>query len=642
MEQTTSVRLVWPPPGLEGTQGVLWRRAGELGLGGSVLVFPLLFSVARPQPFSSLGAFGSAWWVPLLTSALGSLLVIRALAGLLLFFRTARRASHHGIDLETVLQVAADHNGEVGALLQGTRCFRTLEGPVRERAVRTRIWACLLFLSASTWIILGWALSLLLASRGLLKPGGMWILTLGPAGMAVVAGVAMKGIEGTLLQAAFRPLFWNRWRNPGQQEAASQWGEGLRRYREERGERLSTGTAIPTAGALSVVGLSLLVLLPTAGLTMTGAAGSLLASLSIPKFSTVQQRAGAAEALRPLRLATDPSITPMEAGQALHALVSAGNSGGSEALLLDPVRAYDEPFLPLERENPVGVPPEEWAVELFPMAQKGFSPEAEAYLMEAAGHPGLAEFDVLALAEAIDVLGGRLVLPFPEGTSSFDIPIPRLMSVRLAGYSMVGRAALQFQEGDAAGADHTLRTLLSAGLLMGEQSPFLIDALVGYVLALVAGDGLQTLYGVAGRETEAETLDWVRQSAKGAAERAVQGRSGFDAASALRGMPATVGNQEALRGLRWEYLHLLAGISDCVNPNQIVFGPGVERRAFMEEVRAGLVRFPSEEALFDVMAKGWTELPGGGGPGSALAGTVRAVLGDRAGSCASLFATGVF
>ena len=74
----------------------------------------------------------------------------------------------------------------------------------------------------------------------------------------------------------------------------------------------------------------------------------------------------------------------------------------------------------------------------------------------------------------------------------------------------------------------------------------------------------------------------------------------------------------------------------------MVFGPGADRLAFMEEVRASLVRYPSEEALFDVMAKGWADVPGGGGSGAALAGTVRAVLGDRAGSCAGLLAAGVF
>ena len=40
--------------------------------------------------------------------------------------------------------------------------------------------------------------------------------------------------------------------------------------------------------------------------------------------------------------------------------------------------------------------------------------------------------------------------------------------------------------------------------------------------------------------------------------------------------------------------------------NRIVFGVGEDHTAFVEEARASLVRWPSDEALFELARYGWT------------------------------------
>jgi hypothetical protein len=646
LERTTPIRVTWPPPGLESYQGVLWRKAGELGFGGAVLVFPILLSVAPSQPFNSLGLFGGAWWLLGLTSLLGLIIVMRALGGLLGFFSSARTAALHGIDLETTLQVGADHRGDMGALLQGTRSYRSLDERHRTLAIRARIAACILFLSAATWITAGWVLSLLLASRGLLGPTGVWILTLGPAGATLLAATLAKGLEGTAVRKAVGPLFWNRWRNPGQRDAAEIWGQELSRFRVERGERVTSGRGAPLIGALSVLALAIFVLIPTASFSVAATVGPLLASVAFPRFSSVEKRAGNAEALRHLRLSPDPGISPQEAGEALHVLGSAGRGNPVPGLMKDAVRTFDTRILPRGGENPVGVQPEKWGTELFPLVLEGITPEAETFLREVASHPALAEFETLAHAQAVDVLGARLVIPLPEGTSAMAIPVPSLSQLREGSYALVARAALQLMDGDPEGAEQTLRTVLSAGFLLGEESPTAIDALVGYVLVTNAGDALESLYQSSGRQEEAEALRWVRGSTERATEMVTEmvteNALRPEVQGALLTMPARVTSEASVRGLRWEYFQILAGLSPCINPHQVLFGPDETMAEFLRSARSQLVRYPSEGAVFDVMKKGWFTLRARGDWGGPLEGMVNATLGGRLGGCAGIWAAGVF
>jgi hypothetical protein len=275
------------------------------------------------------------------------------------------------------------------------------------------------------------------------------------------------------------------------------------------------------------------------------------------------------------------------------------------------------------------------------MVSEGMTPEGEAFLRKVADHPGLAEFETLARAEAMDVFGASLALPLPEDVSALNLPIPSMTPSREGSYAMIARAAIQLMDGDPNGAELTLRTILSAGLLMGDESPTLIGSLIGYVLTANAGDALISLYEASGRREEAEALRWVRETAEVAAKKAQGGLLRSGAETAYRTMSAEVLDETQIRALRWEYFMLLGGLSPCINPRQVVFGSGSDQAEFMRSARSSLVRYPADAVVFDVMKKGFFDLEPSGSWRGALAGIVTAALGEEAGKCAGVLASGM-
>jgi hypothetical protein len=638
----TTLRLVWPPPGLESCQGVLFRKAVHLGFGSLILALPILLSVTLPQAFNSAGAFGAAWWLPGLTSALGLMIMFPALTGLFTFFRTGQQASYHGIDLDTILQVGADHAGDTAALIQGTRVYRSLDPKRRETAVRARVWAMLLVLSAAIWLTVGWALALLLASRGFLSPTGVWILAMGPAALSLGGGVVARGWEGTALRPVFGSFFWNRWRNPGQREAARIWGEGVRRFRIERGENVVSGRVPSFAGTASVLLLAGFTTLSTVGFTLSSAVGPVLADVTVAPFSGTALKFAQASAFRYLRLPPDPEISPTRAGEALQVLASAGGTNRGQPVWKDPVRTLEAPFFSEGVESALKLRREKWPSELLPLAARGLPPEQEAFLREVAAHPGLQEFETLARAPGADILGASLQLPLPEGITSWEIPLPRSSALRDGAYALVARAVVQFLDGSPEEAEMTLRTLLSAGFLLADESPTLIHGLVGVVMARYAADALEDLYDLSGRDTDAERLRGVRDAAKTAAETVWRWSPSPEPWEALRRMPETVLDDAVLRGLRWEYYRVLSGLRPCINPHQMVFGPDARAQAFVAEARSGLARYPAEGAVFEVMNKGWFGSQEASGLPGAAGAIARAVLGRSTGACAAIIGSPLF
>ncbi|MBT8395487.1 MAG: hypothetical protein HKO65_14335 [Gemmatimonadetes bacterium] len=636
-DSNTQLRLIWPPPGLEACQGILWRKAGQLGFGSTVMVLPFLLATTWSQPFSSLGVFGEAWWLLGLSTVVGLLIILRALAGIFGFFRKTTQAAEHGIDLETALQVGSDHAGDTGALLQGTREFYSLDERKRMRVVQARIWSSIFLLSAATWISVGWLVSVLLATRDVIGPVGAWLLTLGPAAGMLLAVMVSLGYEGTLLTSVRGPFLWNRWNNPGRENAAQLWGKGLQGLRMQRGEATVSGKTAGVVGMASVAAFAFMTVVPMASLAVATSVGPVLATAAVPKFSATKQRAVSAQALERFRVPTDPGISPQQAGEALHVLASVGQGNTENEWFKPAVRTFEEKWIPKGSKENVGVMLQKWPIELFPKAVVGLSPEAEAFLRLVAQHPGLAEFEVIGRAEGIDIMGGRFTLPLPETANALDVPIPRLTPVREAGYAMVARSVVQYLDGDFTGAELTLRTLISAGVLYGREASFLIDTLIGYVLAGYGADALVGFYEATGRQEEADALRWVRETANamGKAMRI----SGNSPSAALQQMPARVLDTNEVRGIRWEFFWLLSGISPCINPHQTVFGPGSSDEEFRESARKALVRYPTEGAVLDVLEGGFFDIPKPGGWDGLAARIMGATLGPRAGMCASVLAS---
>jgi len=603
-ERRTRPRFPWPPPGLEAEQGRLWQVLFQLGLGSLVLVLPLLLAVARRYPFWSFGLFGGAWWVLVLSSLLGLLIT---LAGLELLFRLLRqgsRASRRGLGSFITLLVMSDRRRDGGFLLQGGRKYRGLEVRRRGRIARSRVLGSASYFLGTLWIPLGFSLSVFFAARGVLSPSGMWLVSLAPAGVMLAIGLVSRGLEGTLTRKAEskKDLLEEEIG-----EDVTEWLGTLEAYSNQEG--LDVGSPAPSGrwafgwSSVLVVVIAVIVFMPATAITVTSTMGPLLGMVATPDFSRMNERVATAQVFQRFRNDSDSSITPTQAGEALHALGYVGDQRRLD-LMQDPVRAYDESWFPDVSPEPLGIAPHLWAQQLFPKVRQGLSREERELLEEVAGHPAHREFELLARDPAVDVAGTRWVFPLPDSLSMYSLPIPRFSSIRTGAYARVGVAALHFVEGRPAAAEETLRGIISTGFLVAEEGPTLIDNLIGYTIVKIGGDALESFYLASGRTEEAENLSWVRETAQRVEvlSRATVGSG--DVQASLQRMADVVVSPQSIRGLKWELFVLLNTIGPCMNAHRVVFGPDERYTTWLETARSHLARYPSEAEIFSVAQRG--------------------------------------
>lgn len=273
-------------------------------------------------------------------------------------------------------------------------------------------------------------------------------------------------------------------------------------------------------------------------------------------------------------------------------------------------------------------------------ATADLSPEELAFLRDVADHPALDEVRELARAPAVDLGSARWVLPFPEGTTVLDLPIPKMSAIRQASWAMVGTAALATAEGRLDDAERTLHELISVGFLLGDHTPTMIDNLIGFRLVDTGGEALENFYAATDRTDDAEALRSARLSTERTSRMARIGM-GSDLEGTLRQLPSVVENDAGIRGLRWEYFALMNTLAPCLNSHKMVFGPGEEYEEWVSRARQNLVRWPSEEALFELSENGYFMGKGGSSEAGALGAVLGLTLGDRdeSGRCASFLTT---
>ncbi len=171
-----------------------------------------------------------------------------------------------------------------------------------------------------------------------------------------------------------------------------------------------------------------------------------------------------------------------------------------------------------------------------------------------------------------------------------------------------------------------------------EEAPTMIDNLMGFGLIASGGEALEIWYESTDRQTDLAALRQAREATQRAAQSLELGSTpNFE--SVLSQLPAIAANPQSLRGLRWEFFTLTNTLSPCLNLNRIVFGPDVDYERWVEDVRASLVRFPSEAELFDLALRGYFAAAPDGGSPSALARLLSLAMGrpDAPGSCAGVF-----
>src|SRR5882724_8180778 len=134
----------WPPPGLELVHGKLWSVTGVLAFADLVLGVRLLATLATDAPFWSLGPFGDVWWLPILTTFIGGLMLAAGLGQLVGLFRRAARSANDGHGWRTILYAATDRARDTGFLLQRARSYAILGPAERDTILTLRVLTALL------------------------------------------------------------------------------------------------------------------------------------------------------------------------------------------------------------------------------------------------------------------------------------------------------------------------------------------------------------------------------------------------------------------------------------------------------------------------------------------------------------------
>jgi hypothetical protein len=502
----------------------------------------------------------------------------------------------------------------------------------------TRIVGACAYVSATLWVPFGFVVSVMLGARGLIGPAGVWFITLAPASLLLVVGLLSRLLG--------RKLSWETRRDRKLRAAVdeevrslvAEWNEQSLSVRKNLGfDGAVAGHAKSfRIGALCVALLAVLILVPVTTVTMTGAVGTMLAAIAVPSFDRAQARVAVAEVLRRYKLEADGSVTPTEAGEALHSLLSATEEAGNRTLQHEPVRVYQQEWFPEDADSVMGGSSEEWALGLFEGVLQGLGPEERDYLARVAAHPAHAEFRTVALAGAVDLIGTRYVLPFPDTVTPFELPIPKFGGIGDGANAHVALAALELSRGRPDQAEATLKEVIAVGFVLIDEGSTIIDGMIGTRLVDIGAEALEWYYRATGRSGEAENLMWVRTGMKEALERAAVTRTVHNAEGGLRMMPDAVLNLTVVRGLRWEYFLTFSTLAPCVNLNKVVFGPGQDYEQWLAEAEQALVRRPSDEAMFRFLEKGWFR-----GAGSVQApGWMKAALritfgGTLGGSCAA-------
>lgn len=631
--------LSWPPPGLERLQGSLWRVI-VLGWAGSlILVLPLLWALAVEHPFYSLGPFEGNWELGMAIAGVGAVLIISAFFQFWTVARGAAEASELGYGVTTILEVASDVGRDTGFLIQGKRHFGSLDPGRQISLVRARIRGALLLLGAAIWLVVGFGVAILLAARGFVTPSGIWLLTLGPAGLMAAAGVFFVVSQNTVVREL--QTEWNAQEGMNRIHTESEsWNQAL----DEAGDAVALGPGERGEGgrfrtaAAAIVVLFLLGFGPTATVAVTTAIGPLLAEIAVPTFLSVQEMAGGAEVLRRFTVENDPSVSPLAAGSALHNIAFVGERGAPEPMEQEPERRYELPWFP-DRGFPDPFS-ESVAAELMARPLSDFTESQQAALRQAAEHPAHEEFHLLARADVADVVSGRWTIPFPDSLTFQELPWPRFQAFRLAGLAQVAKAAVEVADGQPELAEHTLRELVSTGFLLIDQGPTLLDNLIGVELTRMGGNALKGYYVRTGDPSAAEALEWAREGAVAAAKKSRAGLVPEEARLLLQGVPTLVQNEDALRGLRWEYFATFNMLAPCINLHKMVFGPDESYAEWRRSAERSIVRTPGEQELFDLAESG---VLGSGGQDlrGFLPRFLSLVLGSEGapGSCASLIAS---
>jgi len=327
--------------------------------------------------------------------------------------------------------------------------------------------------------------------------------------------------------------------------------------------------------------------------------------LGYTAFSTqVLARIAQSDAVRPLALPTDPSITPLQAGLAFNALQPKIEVKGFP--MIEPAvrleATWDRATLTPDmfRTAQWDMYPGPSSRSILEAVAKGFTPKEMAYLKTLATSPVWKNYDLVARAPAVDFIGGRFRVPFGADVKSYELPLIRYKGTKELAYAAVSRAAYHMALGQRDSAETILRSVVSFGFTLVDNGTSLIDELIGNVIVGIGRDGLQRFYVIT-KDARASLPAFMPPArldeARGVA---IAPRAG--AADMRRRLIALSKDPKMRLGERYQALHMLSA-SACTNVRELMFGRRPEVTDALHAASTGLARYPSERALVELIGR---------------------------------------
>lgn len=306
-----------------------------------------------------------------------------------------------------------------------------------------------------------------------------------------------------------------------------------------------------------------------------------------------------AERARPLALPRDASITPTQAGLAFARLQPARRNPGMPMLAPEsrPVRSWEALALTntmflTARPDVYGSGPSSNAI--LEAVAKGFSPAEREYLRALATAPVWKDFDLVARAPAMDMVGGLLRFPLPAEARWEELPIAQFRVTKDLAYAAVSRAAYHLSIGQRDSAEAALRAVVSFGFAMIDNSTNLMDQLVGDVIVGIGRDGLQRFYKITGDARAASIA--VTPVTKAEADANLAAFRAMTPGQVRRYVIDRATDPATPRGERFELVRMLS-MSSCSNARETLLGPREDVRAAIATAGAMLGRYSSEREL---------------------------------------------
>jgi len=568
-----SALLEWPPPGLEGFASHYDTAVLALIVGGFLVGIPLVGLSALSLDSTLRQALPSAGALVVLTS-LGVLMLMAGSASLVGLFRKAIRAASLGYGWYSVAEAACDSRGDTGALIAGGREYAALSPAERNTLRGRRMAAGGLRLAGALMPVAGYVAGLVLAVR--LGGGAAWLaltsLGLGVAFLTLSrAGVWMEAWQ---LRTSRARMSQARAARAEESRLGESWTATFDEVRA--GQRLGPGIASGLwKGRFAVPLVAGMLALSLASMSLLAYSMAAIGSFSEVMFNNFGGGAttGATARMRKiarlgrLRLPVDPSITPMQAGDALHAL----NTGREHQRQWN--SAVMSEYIRTARRLP---------------------PARRDTLRRYASDSRLAQFRLLAHARTYDFLGTAMPLGRLDSLNLAQVPVQSFTPMANLTFANIAAGILAITDGKPAEAETRFRETLSVGFLLIHEGTML-ESWIGASVVAKAQLALATLYEQSGRSAEATFVSAASDPADAPApERQLRLDQRQTNLAALRVLRDTT----MLRGLRMEMLHFPLAYGPCGDLQQVVFGvdPGYTRA--LEQARKTLVRFPSDSVLF--------------------------------------------